>query len=969
MSPNLTERAVQASRRGAEQPAWLKKIPPGSPEKDYVQHAPAWMQDYMHKHRIPSDPDLHAAKMLSNKEMQAIVLDQMGTILTSPSLAEATKRYKEAEDFFSALVHYRMGVQREGGEPGQGATDAMRRGHALWSAVNQAVQFVSKMKKEGPEALYPWMRKGLKAMGWDGRGERAKKAELTAMEHPSERDKREYLRRHPNADPRKHTVAPHDSPNRDRVQDEPHTSSPESIHDSHAPASVKKFVDMKLPQVTHDNAARVMKDPRVQSVVTEASKMSDDELGKARADAAKYLESLDKRSKDIGAAGGKSSGFEKARAQAHAVVYVLNQVAAQRGGAKKASLREDPLATPLTEAAQKQARTPQEWAQFDQNRAEILEYFRHLRWDVREDPAHRTQLTAPNQQFRAWILVNGDVNWKYGPELSYGPNTMLLHDFNVDGGSGEKLYKMLKKSLGVAQGMRMVRIAQDPLTALQQLAKFEEGKPADPTKDMSEEDAKEWRRQHELHEDEFKTAKFEGGKPADPTKDMSEEDARTWHEMHDKYKDVVKDRTADQGFNLKPLGQMADLGAGLAEPFRNLHSAFEATAKNLLQSSTPSDKKLAEIARRTEAALVEAIHASDKLKRAVRDPAHRIAGVGGALAALRRLCRFEEDKAADPTKNMSEEDAKEWEKQNEEHKDEFKAAASIVAKVSPKSPVGTRVVVNANPASRALYDHLPPDGSEGSVQAVAMPGGKKTYLPGPGGGLLYVSFDNGEFMGVAPIDLDKAAASKAASSDAGSPIQARGSAPEIRAFRRRCARFEAGKPADPTKHMSEEDADKWREMHSKYKDKFKAAGAQGLYGYDPAVQSDCEQAARHLYRRATLIARRAHAADPQVGAFLAERASRRSCEASKILADALGPADTSAPRHPQGGMYGLPSRTATVGLRACAELEVAAGTIAAALYSRRQGAQDQLASFFRDHSRRARCARSRLLAACAPALD
>jgi hypothetical protein len=36
--------------------------------------------------------------------------------------------------------------------------------------------------------------------------------------------------------------------------------------------------------------------------------------------------------------------------------------------------------------------------------------------------------------------------------------------------------------------------------------KFEEGKPADPTENMSPEDAKEWERQNELHKDEFKTA-------------------------------------------------------------------------------------------------------------------------------------------------------------------------------------------------------------------------------------------------------------------------------------------------------------------------------------------------------------------------------------------------------------------------------------------------------------------------------
>lgn len=42
--------------------------------------------------------------------------------------------------------------------------------------------------------------------------------------------------------------------------------------------------------------------------------------------------------------------------------------------------------------------------------------------------------------------------------------------------------------------------------ALTRLAKFEEGKPADPTKNMSPEDAAEWERQNELNRNNFKEA-------------------------------------------------------------------------------------------------------------------------------------------------------------------------------------------------------------------------------------------------------------------------------------------------------------------------------------------------------------------------------------------------------------------------------------------------------------------------------
>ena len=45
----------------------------------------------------------------------------------------------------------------------------------------------------------------------------------------------------------------------------------------------------------------------------------------------------------------------------------------------------------------------------------------------------------------------------------------------------------------------------------------------------------------EEFEDAFKESKFEKGKPADPTKDMSEEDAAKWKQMNEEHKDVVKD--------------------------------------------------------------------------------------------------------------------------------------------------------------------------------------------------------------------------------------------------------------------------------------------------------------------------------------------------------------------------------------------------------------------------------------------
>jgi hypothetical protein len=79
-------------------------------------------------------------------------------------------------------------------------------------------------------------------------------------------------------------------------------------------------------------------------------------------------------------------------------------------------------------------------------------------------------------------------------------------------------------------------------------SRHEEGKSVDPTKDMSESDANEWKQNTEEHKDNFKAAtkhyaKFEEGKPADPTQDMSEEDADKWQASNEEHKDNFKAAT------------------------------------------------------------------------------------------------------------------------------------------------------------------------------------------------------------------------------------------------------------------------------------------------------------------------------------------------------------------------------------------------------------------------------------------
>ena len=70
--------------------------------------------------------------------------------------------------------------------------------------------------------------------------------------------------------------------------------------------------------------------------------------------------------------------------------------------------------------------------------------------------------------------------------------------------------------------------------------------------------------------------------------------------------------------------------------------------------------------------------------------------------------------------------------------------------------VGTRVAYRPNPVSHALYRKPPRFGEEGTVTTVPFGGGRNLhYLPGPGGGLLYVNWDKSGTMGIAPQDVER----------------------------------------------------------------------------------------------------------------------------------------------------------------------------------------------------------------------
>jgi hypothetical protein len=72
---------------------------------------------------------------------------------------------------------------------------------------------------------------------------------------------------------------------------------------------------------------------------------------------------------------------------------------------------------------------------------------------------------------------------------------------------------------------------------------------------------------------------------------------------------------------------------------------------------------------------------------------------------------------------------------------------------------GTRVRFAPNPASYRLYSTPPPLGDEGRVTTTLVPTGRgmarRTYMRGPGGGLVYVNWNRVGVMGVALQDIER----------------------------------------------------------------------------------------------------------------------------------------------------------------------------------------------------------------------
>jgi hypothetical protein len=401
-------------------------------------------------------------------------------------------------------------------------------------------------------------------------------------------------------------------------------------------------------------------------------------------------------------------------------------------------------------------------------------------------------------------------------------------------------------------------------------SRFEEGKPADPTKNMDPEDAEEWEDMNDKYEDKFK--KNAGG--------LWEKGSWKW--MFAKYpgKDPETGERISKGqvilYNV--VSRKAYAGSNASEkakrdglnPFPDTSAARQDLLEYLNQRSEVSYNP-----RRRERGgdpywdgdqLVFPATGTVMTGQAAKDAWARFQAEKMDEDLHSRYSRYEKGKPADPTENMSEEDAKVWWEMHEKYKDQLtkEAAADLtksqVAKLMKEHGIdgelsgsGSKWELEVDEKNEKLFRRQ----VRKLMPGVALGG----YKPGWGGWVFKPGhYSKGDFS-EHNASVDRTAANPKPkfkvddvvedSNNHKWKIESAGdyddyleqykyrARPESGGTRKwirenshklvknaavaedKESRFEEGKPADPTKDMSEEDAATWWQMHEKYKGELK----------------------------------------------------------------------------------------------------------------------------------------------------
>ena len=147
--------------------------------------------------------------------------------------------------------------------------------------------------------------------------------------------------------------------------------------------------------------------------------------------------------------------------------------------------------------------------------------------------------------------------------------------------------------------------------------------------------------------------------------------------------------------------------------------------------------------------------------------------------------------------------------------------------------------------------------------------------------------------------------------------------------------------------------------------------ASGLYGFTKEAEKVCGSATNKLSKFTTKLAKDIYEKDSGTPAFLEEHTARTASKAARMLRGCMAeigpgqPAKTAAKG--EKGRYGFSAKTARLALEACNAVEHEAGVIASDLDARMGTKYAAITGFLNKHAKRAKCGWSDLILEAYPA--
>jgi hypothetical protein len=317
---------------------------------------------------------------------------------------------------------------------------------------------------------------------------------------------------------------------------------------------------------------------------------------------------------------------------------------------------------------------------------------------------------------------------------------------------------------------------------------------------------------------------------------------------------------------------------------------------------------------------------------------HHAVDDGDAVDADGKAGKFEEGKPADPTKNMSPEDAAEWEKQNKEHADEFKTA-------SLDDKWGNVIEAGAEGRKNPIIPKIKKDDFIRFEQNGKELEGYATKKSGKG---WMVEVGDKEHLVTEGDILDWSQMQNRNRTAAQDPSGLYGYTRAIQSSCEGSIRKMAKSALRIAKeaYAKNEDVAPFLAAHAKRSNSLSAKIlVAAMKNIGPKIASDM----RLAELKADLLP--------------ADLLTKQACQYYGTVTEGYRIAARKF------GLYGYAAKTASLGLQACTALRETAGQVTADLHGRKADAHNHITGFFKSHSKEAKCMYAKMLCASYPDFD